>query len=47
VEAAGFKFYSESSILANPADLRAAKVFDQTIRGHTDQFVLKFRRPGE
>jgi predicted methyltransferase len=46
VEAAGFKFDSESSILANPADPRTAKVFDQTIRGHTDQFVLKFRRPG-
>jgi len=47
VEAAGFKFVSESSILANPADPRTAKVFDQTIRGHTDQFILKFRRPGE
>jgi predicted methyltransferase len=45
VEAAGFKFDSESSILANPADPRTAKVFDQTIRGHTDQFTLKFRKP--
>ena len=45
VEAAGFKFDSESSILANPADPRTAKVFDQTIRGHTDQFMLKFRKP--
>ena len=45
VEAAGFKFDSESSILANPADPRTAKVFDQTIRGHTDQFFLKFRKP--
>jgi predicted methyltransferase len=47
IEAAGFKFVSESSILANPADPRTAKVFDQTIRGHTDQFILKFRKPGE
>ena len=46
VEAAGFKFDSESSILANPADPRTAQVFDQTIRGHTDQFILKFRKPG-
>jgi predicted methyltransferase len=46
VEAAGFKFDSESSILANPADPRTARVFDQTIRGHTDQFILKFRKPG-
>jgi predicted methyltransferase len=45
VEAAGFKFDSESSILANPADPRTAKVFDQTIRGRTDQFILKFRKP--
>ena len=45
VEAVGFKFDSESSILANPADPRTANVFDQTIRGHTDQFILKFRKP--
>jgi predicted methyltransferase len=45
VEAAGFKYDSESSILANPADPRTAKVFDQTIRGKTDQFILKFWRP--
>lgn len=45
VEAAGFKFDSESSILANPADPRTARVFDATIRGHTDQFILKFRKP--
>jgi predicted methyltransferase len=24
---------------------RTAKVFDQTIRGKTDQFILKFRKP--
>ncbi len=45
VEAAGFKFVSESSILANPADPRTARVFDPSIRGHTDQFILKFRKP--
>jgi predicted methyltransferase len=45
VVAAGFKFDSESSILANPADPRTAKVFDPAIRGHTDQFILKFRKP--
>jgi len=28
-------------ILANPADPRTAKVFDNTIRGHTDQFILE------
>ena len=45
VEAAGFEFDSESSILANPADPRTANVFDATVRGHTDQFILKFRKP--
>jgi predicted methyltransferase len=45
VEAAGFKFESESSILSNPGDPRTARVFDKTIRGHTDQFILKFRKP--
>ena len=46
VEAAGFRFEGESKVLANPADTRAVKVFDPAIRGHTDQFVLKFRKPG-
>jgi predicted methyltransferase len=45
VEAAGFKFDSESSILANPADPRTASAGDEAIRGHTDQFILKFRKP--
>jgi predicted methyltransferase len=47
VEAAGFKFESESLILANPADPRTIEVFDKTIRGKTDQFILKFRKPGQ
>jgi predicted methyltransferase len=45
VEAAGFKFVSESAILANPEDPHTAGVFDPSIRGRTDQFILKFRRP--
>jgi predicted methyltransferase len=45
VEAAGFEFDGESAILANPADPRTVGVFDQSIRGHTDQFILKFREP--
>lgn len=46
VEAAGFVFDGESKVLANPADPRTTKVFDPSIRGHTDQFVLRFRKPG-
>jgi predicted methyltransferase len=45
VEAAGFHFDGESSLLANPADPRTAGVFDKSIRGHTDQFILKFSKP--
>ena len=45
VEAAGFTFESESSILANPADPHTADPFDASIRGRTDQFIMKFRKP--
>lgn len=45
VESAGFKFVGESDILRNKADPRTAKVFDPSIQGHTDQFILKFRKP--
>jgi predicted methyltransferase len=46
VEAAGFRLESTSSVLANPADLHDQPVFAPAIRGHTDQFVFKFRKPG-
>ena len=45
VEAAGFKFVGESNVLRNPADPHTAVVFDKAIRGHTDQFIYKFRKP--
>lgn len=45
VEAAGFKFESESQLLDAPADPKTVNVFDPGIRGKTDQFVLKFRKP--
>ena len=47
VEAAGFIFDSETKILANPADPRTIKVFDKSIQGRTDQFILKFRKPAQ
>jgi len=46
VEEAGFRLEAESGILRNPADTYTEKVFAPTIRGRTDQFVLKFRKPG-
>jgi len=45
VEAAGFKFVGESDVLRNPNDPHTAIVFDKAIRGHTDQFIFKFRKP--
>ncbi len=46
IESAGFKFDGSLPILANPADPHTAKVFDPSIRGKTDQFVYRFRKPG-
>jgi predicted methyltransferase len=46
VEAAGFVFEAESPVLHNLSDPHTARVFDPAIRGHTDQFVFRFRKPG-
>jgi predicted methyltransferase len=46
VTAAGFTFVGASKLLANPADDHTVIVFDKAIRGHTDQFIYKFRKPG-
>lgn len=46
VLAAGFKFVGESQVLRNPADDHTQGVRDTGIRGKTDQFVFKFRKPG-
>jgi predicted methyltransferase len=46
VEAAGFKLVSESKILTRPEDDNTKKIFEQGEHDHTDQFVLKFRKPG-
>jgi len=45
VTAAGFIFEGESKVLRDPADKRDVSVFDPSIRGKTDQFVYKFRKP--
>jgi predicted methyltransferase len=43
--AAGFRLEAESKLWRNPADPRTANVFDAGIRGKTDQFALRFRKP--
>jgi predicted methyltransferase len=45
VLAAGFKLDAESSILANTSDDHTKNVFDPSVRGHTDQFLYRFKKP--
>jgi predicted methyltransferase len=45
VVAAGFVFVGASDLLRNTGDPHTAKVFDPAVRGKTDQFILKFRKP--
>lgn len=45
VLATGFQWVGSSDVLANPKDDHTLKVFDPAIRGVTDQFVYKFRKP--
>ncbi|NBB15626.1 methyltransferase [Caulobacter sp. SLTY] len=46
VEAAGFIFDGEADFLRDPGDRLTVSVFDKSIRGRTDQFVYRFRKPG-
>ena len=41
----GFKFEGESTVLRNPNDDHTKGVFDPAVRGKTDQFIYKFRKP--
>ena len=45
VLAAGFVLDAESDVLHNPADDHTAKIFDPAIRGRTDKFIFRFRKP--
>jgi len=47
VLAAGFLFVGSSDLLRRPGDPHTATVFDPAIRGRTDQFILKFRKPAK
>lgn len=44
-ERAGFVFEGESDLLRNPQDDRTKLVFDPGIRGKTDRFIFRFRKP--
>lgn len=45
VGAAGFEFVESSDLLANSADDHTKIVFDPSIRGKSDRFILKFKKP--
>jgi len=45
VLAAGFRLDAESAMLANPKDDHTKSVFDPVVRGHTDQFLYRFKKP--
>ncbi len=45
VEAAGFVFDGESDVLRNAADNTRSVFSIPSIRGHTDQFMMRFRKP--
>ncbi|HEY5711429.1 MAG TPA: methyltransferase [Allosphingosinicella sp.] len=45
VRAAGFRLEAESPVLVNPADPHTARSNDASIRGRTDRFAMRFRKP--
>lgn len=45
VESVGFVFDGSSDALLNPKDPLTLRTFDKTIRGHTSQFIYRFRKP--
>lgn len=45
MEAAGFVLEEESDMLRNAEDTHELNVFDEAIRGSTDRFVYRFRKP--
>jgi predicted methyltransferase len=45
VTSAGFKLADQGDFLRNPADDHSKPIFDPSIRGHTDQYALKFVKP--
>jgi predicted methyltransferase len=42
---AGFELDGESDMLANPEDDLAVNVFDPAVRGKTNRFMMRFRKP--
>ena len=45
ISAAGFSLAARADFLGNPNDDRSLRIFDPSIRGSTDRFVLRFEKP--
>ena len=45
ITAAGFELDAEADFLANPQDDHTLSIFDESVRGQTDRFVLRFTKP--
>jgi len=45
VEQAGFEYAGETDVLHRTDDDPKLEVFDPKVRGHTDKFALRFRKP--
>jgi predicted methyltransferase len=45
IEKSGFQLVEETDLLENTKDPLNINVFQQELRGHTHQFVLKFKKP--
>lgn len=46
VTSAGFKLAGEGRFLHRPTDDHTKSIFDKSVQGHTDQYALKFVKPG-
>ncbi len=45
ISAAGFSLAARADFLGNPDDDHSLRIFDPSIRGSTDRFVLRFEKP--
>jgi predicted methyltransferase len=45
VTSAGFKLVAEGQFLRSAGDDHTKSIFDEAVRGHTDQYALKFVKP--
>jgi predicted methyltransferase len=45
IESAGFELTGRSDLLLSDRDYLAISVFDPSVRGKTDRFAIRFRKP--